>query len=106
MQLVFCQDELCLGFNICATIVGWDNPVVYAVWPQVINQVLHHIHLVGRHVVERDGAVTAAAHALGHRVEHVLLVPEVVRHVARYQVVLGHEREKPSSTQGISEREY
>ena len=54
--------------------------------------------------MEGDGAVAAAAHALGHRVEHVLLVPEVIRHVASDQVVLRHKREKPSTTQGISEQ--
>ena len=69
----------------------------------MVDEVLHHVHLVGGHVVEGDGAVAAAAHPLRHGVEDVLLVPEVIRHVASYQVVLGHKREKSAASEGVPE---
>jgi hypothetical protein len=52
--------------------------------------------------VKRYCAVAAAAHALGHGVVDVLLVPEVVRHMARDEVVLRYKRKEPSPTQGVS----
>ena len=80
-----------------------NHLTVYAVGSEVIDQVLHHVHLVGGDVVEGDGAVTAAGHALLHRVEDVLLVPEIIRHVSRYQVVLRNEREEAAAPQRVSE---
>ena len=53
--------------------------------------------------MEGDGAVAAAGHALLHRVEDVFLVPEVIRHVAGYQVVLGNKGEDPAPPQRVSE---
>ena len=54
--------------------------------------------------MERDGTVAAAAHPLHHRVVHVLLVPEVVGHVSRDEVVLGNKREKSTAPQRVSEK--
>merc|ERR1719234_2409327 len=42
-------------------------------WPEVVNEVLHHIHLVWRDIVERNCTITAAGHAFFHRVIDVLL---------------------------------
>ena len=67
--------------------------------PEVVDEVLHHIHLVGRDVVERNCTITAASHPLFHRVidvptrkktmlfavalefDHLLLVPKIIWHV-------------------------
>ena len=75
---------------------------VNAVWPEMVEQVLHDVHLVGIDVVEGYGAVAAAAHPLYNRVVDVLLVPEVVRHVARNEVVLRHEGKESASSEGVS----
>ena len=64
----------------------------------MIEQVLHHVHLFGGHVMKGYGTVAAAAHAQLCGVEHVLLVPEVVVHMAGHQVVLRHKREKPAES--------
>ena len=72
-------------------------------WSEMVDEVLQHVHLVGGDVVEGDGAVAAAGHPLLHRVEDVFLVPEVIRHVASYQVVLGHKREKSAASEGVPE---
>ena len=55
--------------------------------------------------MEGDGTVAAAAHALGHGVVDILLVPEVVRHVARNQVMLWYEGKESASAQRVSEHE-
>jgi hypothetical protein len=67
----------------------------------MIEQVLHHIHLIGRDVVERNGTVAAAAHALRHGIIDVLLVPEIVRHVAGDEMVLRYEGEESTAAQRI-----
>ena len=68
----------------------------------MVEQVLHDIHLVGRDVVKGYGTIAAAAHALGHRVVDVLLVPEVVRHVAGDQMMLRHEGKESAPAQRVS----
>ena len=83
-------------------LLSLTNFPVNAVWPEMVEQVLHDVHLVGIDVVEGYGAVAAAAHPLYNRVVDVLLVPEVVRHVARNEVVLRHEGKKSASSEGVS----
>ena len=61
----------------------------------MVDEVLQEVHLPGRHVVEADGAVAAAAQALLLGVELVAPVPGVPRDVAGDEVVLGHEGEEP-----------
>ncbi len=81
---------------------GRRDPRIDAVRPKVVQQVLQHVHHVGRHVVEGNGAVGAAAEALFARVVDVLPVPKVFGHVIGDEVMFGHEREEAPSAFGVS----
>ena len=52
--------------------------------------------------MERYGTITAAPHAQLCRIEHILLVPEVVIHVSWHEMVLGKEGEEPAAAQRVS----
>ena len=51
--------------------------------------------------MERYGTITAAPHAQLSRIEHILLVPEVVIHVTWHEMVLGKEGEEPTAAQRV-----
>ncbi len=75
---------------------------VDAVRSQMIEQILHDVHLVWRDVMKRNSTVRAARHALLGRVVDVLPIPEVLADESRDQVVLRDKRKESASAKGIT----
>ena len=87
--------------SCCCWWVERNNLTIYTIGSEVVDEVLHHIHLVRRDVVEWYCTVTAAVHPLLHWIKYVFLVPEVVIHVSSDQMMLGNKWKESSSSQRI-----
>lgn len=100
----------------------------YSVRSQMVDQILEHVHHVGRDVVEGNGRITAAANALAkkskvsvfhsqrrqgslslsiqtyllHRIVNVVPVPETFVHMTRDNMMLRDEGKESSSTERVA----
>ena len=79
----------------------WPLTEVDAVWSEMVDEVLQHVHHVRGDVVEGDGEVTAAGEPLLLRVELELPVPAFLGDDARDEVVLGDEGEESLPALGV-----
>ena len=68
---------------------------------KMVKKVFHNIHLVRRHIMEGDSTITTAPHTFCYRVVNILLVPKIIGHMSRNEMVLRNKRKESSAAQGI-----